>query len=150
LQQHALATLTRAFELPAALKIPARARYPTRVLIVDHDINSCASLKLMLLDLGYRSTCRAHSGARALALAGGFSPAIVLLELGLPDMCVYQLAQLMRRHASRYSRRLSLVAVAPRETHASGDLARAAGFDGYLAKPVGSLELASVLRHLDH
>jgi CheY-like chemotaxis protein len=100
----------------------------------------------MLLDLGYRSTCSARSAIRALGLVGEFSPDIALLELDLPDMCVYRLAQVMRRHARAHSCRLSLIAVAERDAHASADLARVAGFDGYLAKPIRLPELNHVLQ----
>jgi CheY-like chemotaxis protein len=100
----------------------------------------------MLFDLGYRSTCAARSAIRALGLVGEFAPDIALLELDLPDMCVYRLAQMMRRHAREQVSRLRLIAVAKREAHAAGDLARAAGFDGYLAKPIRLLELDHVLQ----
>jgi CheY-like chemotaxis protein len=102
----------------------------------------------MMLDLGYRATRTARYAIRALGLVGEFSPDIALLELDLPDMSVYRLAQAMRNHARAHPCRLSLIAVADAEAHASGDLARAAGFDGYLAKPIRSPQLDHVLQSL--
>jgi CheY-like chemotaxis protein len=119
-----------------------------RVLIVDHDECSCASLQLLLLDLGYRFTCTAHSAARALSVVSRFSPAIALLDLDLPGISVYRLAQVMRLHAHAHSYWLRLIAVATRETCVSGDLARAAGFDGYLAKPIEPPVLDQLLQNL--
>jgi CheY-like chemotaxis protein len=108
-------------------------------------MGSCAFLKLMFLDLGYRSTRTACSADRALVLASAFSPALVLLELGLPDMSVHRLAQMMRLHARTNVCRLNLIAMAAREASCSTDLARAAGFDGYLAKPVRAPALNHML-----
>jgi CheY-like chemotaxis protein len=102
----------------------------------------------MMLDLGYRSTHTERYAIRALGFVGQLSPHIALLDLELPDMSVYRLAQVMRSHARKHLCRLSLVAVANREAHASADLARAAGFDGYLAKPIRSSQLDHVLQSL--
>ncbi|HEU4627317.1 MAG TPA: response regulator [Steroidobacteraceae bacterium] len=118
------------------------------MLIVDHDMRSCVSLKLMFLDLGYRSTRTTYTANRALALINGFSPTLVLLELDLPDMSVYRLAQLMRMYAQTIVCRFRLIAMVGREAHASGELVRAAGFDGYLAKPIRPPALDHVLQSL--
>ena len=143
---HMASTHSRA-RLPSFIA-PAGSHEQARVLIVDHDRHSCLSLKLMFLDLGYRSTRTAFSPSRALALVDGFSPALVLLELDLPGTSVYQLAQEIRNCARENVCRLSLIAVAPRGAHASGDLARAAGFDGYLAKPIQRDALNDLLSDL--
>jgi DNA-binding response OmpR family regulator len=111
-------------------------------------MSACAGLKLMMLDLGYRSTRTARYAIRALGLVGAFAPDIALLELDLPDMNVYRLAQVMRTCARAHQCRLSLIAVADGEAHASSVLARAAGFDGYLAKPIRLPELDHVLQSL--
>jgi len=102
----------------------------------------------MMFDLGYRSTCTARSAIRALDLVGRSPPEIALLDLNLPNASVYRLAEIMRIHSQPHRSRLSLIAMAERETHASGDLARAAGFDGFLVKPVRRLALDHLLRNL--
>jgi CheY-like chemotaxis protein len=83
-----------------------------------------------------------------MALLGGFSPDIVLLELDMPDTDIYRLAQVIRTHAQAHLCRLRLIAVAKREAHALGDLARAASFDGYLAKPIRTSALDHLLQNL--
>lgn len=148
LQHLAPAVLARPFEVPRSVAGPAGSYHQARVLIVDHDMNVCTGLKLMMLELGYRSTRTARYAIRALGLVGAFAPHIALLELDLPDMNVYRLAQVMRTSAHAHQCRLRLIAVANGEPHASGVLARAAGFDGYLAKPIRSSELNHVLQSL--
>ena len=148
MQQLASAALAPLFQVPWSVAGPACSPHQVRVLIVDHDTRVCAGLKLMMLDLGYRSTRTARYAIRALTLVGAFAPDIALLELDLPDMSVYRLAQAMRNHARTHLCRLSLIAVADAEAHASGVLARAAGFDGYLPKPIRPPELDHVLESL--
>jgi CheY-like chemotaxis protein len=80
--------------------------------------------------------------------ANDFSPSVALLDLVLPDMSGFQLAQTLRSHIRSHVRRVSLIAVAERDIFGTGDLARAAGFVGCLAKPVPRIELNSLLRKL--
>ena len=148
MHQRALIASAHSFAVLASIIAPAGSHDQTGVLIVDHDRPSCLSLKLMFLDLGYRSTRTACSANRALALVDEFSPALVLLQLDLPGMSVYQLARRIRNSARENVARLDLIAVAPRGAHASGDLARAAGFDGYLAKPIRPAALNQLLHNL--
>lgn len=78
----------------------AVANEPLRILIVDNDISSAVSLELMLQTSGYSLIRVAYSGHAALAIAAEFLPDVVLLELGLLDMNSYELAQLLREHAT--------------------------------------------------
>lgn len=148
MQHQAPAALAPLFQVPWSVAGPARSHHQVRVLIVDHDTSACAGLKLMMLELGYRSTRTARYAIRAMALVGAFAPDIALLELDLPDMNAYRLAEVMRRRAHAHPRRLSLIAMAEGEAYASGVLARAAGFEGYLAKPIRPPELDYVLESL--
>jgi CheY-like chemotaxis protein len=119
-----------------------------RVMIVDEDTRSSASLKLMLRDLGFLHTCAAYSGKRALALASEMSPTVVLLDLELPDMTGYHLAYMMRTHCEAHVRQLKLIAIAQHRAYAVGELARAAGFQGCLTKPVRHAALNGLLQFL--
>jgi CheY-like chemotaxis protein len=125
-----------------------RAYDQRKVMIVDEDMRSSDSLKLMLFDLGYRHTCAAYSGKRALALAGEISPMVVLLDLELPDMSGYHLAYMMRTHAEAHVRQVTLIAMAG--SNEVGELARAAGFQGCLTKPIRHAALNGLLHFLRH
>lgn len=119
-----------------------------KILIVNEDMRSADSLKRTLHDLGYFTTFTAYSARRALVAVEDFSPAVVLLDLELPDMTGYQLAGRFRSHLSKGVRRVPLLAIA--ELHMSGDaeLTRAAGFIGCLAKPVSPAALNDLLNKL--
>ena len=115
---------------------------PERILIVDDDIKSSSAVELMLRALGYSQTRVAYSGHAALAVAADLQPSIVLLELGLPDMSGYEVARMLRQRAQRDD--LRLIALTSSREHAGRELARAAGFERYLLKPVAAADLAGL------
>jgi CheY-like chemotaxis protein len=117
---------------------------PARILIVDNDISSSDSLELMLRASGYWQTRVAYSGHAALAIAAEFHPSVVLLDLNLLDMSGFEMARLLREQAQ--GRELRLIALTPSREHAGRELARVAGFERYLLKPVAAAELAGLLQ----
>jgi CheY-like chemotaxis protein len=129
---------------------PASCLAPSnfRILIVNEDMRSADSLKRTLNDLGYFTTLTAYSARRALAAAADFSPAVALLDLELPDMTGYQLANEFRAHLSKGVRRVPLLAIAELPRFANAELTRAAGFIGCLSKPVEPIALNEVLGRL--
>ena len=127
---------------------PALGPANLRVLIVNEDMRSADSLKCTLNELGYFTTFTAYSARRALVAAADFSPAVVLMDLELPDMTGYQLAYKLRSHVQGRVRRVPLLAIAERPIFGDAELTRAAGFMGCLSKPVVPLELNRLLRKL--
>jgi CheY-like chemotaxis protein len=115
-----------------------------RILIVDNDISSSDSVELMLRASGYWQTRVAYSGHAALAIAAEFQPSVVLLELNLLDMSGFEVARLLRAQAQGHD--LRLIALTPSREHAGRELARVAGFERYLLKPVAAEELAGLLQ----
>jgi CheY-like chemotaxis protein len=108
-----------------------------RVLIVDDDADS-ADLLVQLLEMRGHEARSANSATQAMAEVAEFRPDVAILDVGLPDMSGYELAQLLRKCDGLA--KCKLIAV----TGYSGDavLARSkmAGFDMHLVKPV-DLEL---------
>lgn len=119
-----------------------------RILIVNEDMRSADSLKRTLFDLGYVSTFTAYSARRALVAAVDFSPAVALLDLELPDMTGYQLAHRLRSHLSKNVRKVPLLAIAESPVYCTSELTRAAGFIGWLPKPVDAMDLNAHLGKL--
>ena len=119
-----------------------------RILIVNEDMRSADSLKRTLYDLGYFTTLTAYSAKRALTVAEDFSPAIALLDLELPDMTGYQLAGKLREHLAKSVRKVPLLAIAELSKHGTAELTRAAGFMGWLPKPVDPAALNAILARL--
>jgi CheY-like chemotaxis protein len=153
MQTHALApslAATRRRPLESYDYVPelALGHAHLRILIVNEDMRCADSLKRTLHDLGYFTTFTAYSARRALVAAADFSPAVVLLDLELPDMTGYQLADKLRSHLQGYVRRVPLLAIAERPMFGNLELTRAAGFIGCLSKPVLPIELNSMLHRL--
>jgi len=117
---------------------------PVRILIVDDDIKSSDSLELMLHASGYSETRVAYSGHAALAIAAEFQPGVVLLELSLLDMTGYEVARLLRERAQSHD--LRLIALTWSREHAGRELARVAGFERYLLKPVTALDFSGLFQ----
>lgn len=117
---------------------------PVPILIVDNDVGSANSLELMLHAAGHQKTRVAYSGHAALAIAADFHPSVVLLEVDLLDINGYELAQMLRAHAQTQS--LRLIALTMSREHEGRELARVAGFERYLLKPVAAQDLSDLLQ----
>lgn len=117
---------------------------PVRVLIVDNDMSSADSLELMLHAFGHSQTRVAYSGRAALAVGAEFRPDVALLEINLLDMSGYAVAQSLRERAQ--TRQLRLIALTSSREHAGRELARVAGFERYLLKPVAGSEMSELVR----
>jgi CheY-like chemotaxis protein len=116
----------------------ARGGVP-RVLIVDADVHAADALASLLQSTAYGDARVAYTGATALALAVEFLPTVLLVDLELPDMSGYKVA----RHLSQHPRlrNLRLIALTANSEHPGRELAREAGIERYLIKPVGSEDL---------
>ena len=149
MQIHSQARFSGSFPLEISME-PASELAPSnfRILIVNEDMRSADSLKRTLNDLGYFTTCTAYSARRALAVAEDFAPAVALLDLELPDMTGYQLAGKLRTHLANSVRRVPLLAIAELPLHGTAELTRAAGFIGWLPKPVQPVALNAILGKL--
>jgi CheY-like chemotaxis protein len=97
--------------------------------------------------MGLRPGCElrvAQDGTSGLAAARSERPALVLIDLNLPDISGHEvLAQLRADPATRALRCVALTADA---MPANVERARAAGFDDFWSKPI---EVQSFLRGLD-
>jgi CheY-like chemotaxis protein len=119
-----------------------RAGREVRVLCVDDDPDIAEALAQLLRDLGHEVRV-AHGGAEALALAEGYRPEVVLLDIGLPDMDGYEVARRLRRQPGLEATRLVAVSGYGREEDRRQS--RAAGIEHHLVKPVKAADLERVL-----
>jgi CheY-like chemotaxis protein len=109
-------------------------------------VDSAESLAMLLSVAGHdvRTT---HDGARALQALEGFAAELVLLDIGLPGMDGYVVAQTIRE---RYRERpLRLYALSGYGRHENRALAKASGFDGHLTKPVDPAHLLALIAEHD-
>jgi len=116
----------------------ARGGMP-RILIVDDDVDAADALASLLQAAGYGDTRVAHTGGTALALAVEFVPTVLLVDLNLPDMSGYDVARQLSQHPQLQN--LRLIALTANSEHLGRELAREAGIERYLIKPVGAAAL---------
>ncbi len=114
-----------------------------RILIVDGDVGAADALASSLQSTGYGDARVAYTGATALALAVEFVPTIALVDLELPDMSGYEVARHLSQHPQLQN--LRVIALTADSEHPGRELAREAGVERYLRKPVGSADLAELL-----
>jgi CheY-like chemotaxis protein len=106
---------------------------PLRVLVVDDWPDTVESMATLLRLWGHDVRI-AHDGPTALALADSYRPDVVLLDLGLPGMDGFEVAQRIRNNP-RLARTL-LVFLSGYGREKDARLAREAGCDLHLLKPV--------------
>jgi CheY-like chemotaxis protein len=113
-----------------------------RVLVVDDNVDAAESLAMMLRIMGCEART-AHDGASAIRLCEAWHPAIVLLDIGMPEMDGYDVIGRLR---PRYpSSRMRIVAVTGWGQEEDRRRTGAAGFDGHLVKPVEPSALQALL-----
>jgi len=117
-----------------------------RILIVEDDPAAAAALARLLHKCGHWETRVAHSGADALPTAVLFRPAIIFLDIELPDMGGYELATLLHQHPRLQQMRL--VALTDKGDHPAREHARASGFERYIVKPITERAVREVLEAL--
>src|SRR5204863_8169234 len=69
-----------------------------RILVVDDNHDSALSLAMMLSIMGHE-TRTAHDGESAVDTAESFLPEVVLLDIGLPKLNGYEVAQRIREQS---------------------------------------------------
>ena len=111
-----------------------------RILVVDDNVDAAESIAEVLELLG--NTVRvAHDGPEALRLARESVPDLALLDIGLPVIDGYELAQRLRSEHPA----LRLVAVSGYGQDGDRAAALRAGFSRHLVKPVSIQEIESVV-----
>ena len=113
-----------------------------RVLVVEDNADAREALTMLLEETGH-DVRAAADGMEALSQAEQFIPDVVLLDIGLPGLDGYEVARQLR--ASPRSADALLVAITGYGQPEDRALARAAGFDYHLLKPVESRRLFDLL-----
>lgn len=103
------------------------------VLIVDDNERNRKLARDVLRAAGL-GTLEAGTGAEAIALAAAQLPTLILLDLGLPDMVGTDVARELREGAR--TTRIPIVALSALPDPGDHDWLQAAGFAGFLGKPI--------------
>jgi PAS domain S-box-containing protein len=117
---------------------------PLRVMVVDDNVDAAAMLG-MLLEVAGHEVLIEYGAYRALERAKREIPQVCLLDIGLPELDGYELAQRLR--AEPDTANAILIAVTGYGQESDRIRAAAAGFDHHLVKPVDTSKLAAILAH---
>ncbi len=123
---------------PAARAASEEGGSPCRVLIVEDDADSGLGLKA-LLELGGFEVEIARDGPEGLRRAAEIHPDLALVDVGLPGMDGYGVADRLRQSGN--GRKPYMIAVSGFDDGAHRQRARESGFDDYLVKPIRPEEL---------
>jgi signal transduction histidine kinase/CheY-like chemotaxis protein len=144
-------TLPLLLEAPSSLSHPfvrTRDAGPTpsrRVLVVDDNADSAEMIGLMLRFAGHQVQM-AFDGNQALTAIATFAPEVVLLDIGLPVLNGYEVAERIRAGSGPQPLLVALTGWGQDEDRRRST---AAGFDAHLVKPVDHEELLNLVAHFN-
>jgi CheY-like chemotaxis protein len=116
-----------------------------RILVVDDNVDAARLMADALQVVGHETRV-AFNAPAALDVAAEFEPDAALLDLGLPLMDGYELAEQLVATCSEH--RPILVAVTGYGQVSDQERSRAAGFDAHIVKPVDVPHLMDLLDRL--
>jgi len=114
------------------------------ILVVEDNDKNMKLFRDVLLAYGYR-TLEATTGEEAIALAAEHSPDLVLMDIQLPD--IDGVEALARLRADGRTAPLPVLALTAQAMEGDRERFLAAGFDGYVSKPVNIAEFVAAVRH---
>lgn len=117
-----------------------------RILVVDDNHDSALSLAMMLSIMGHE-TRTAHDGESAVTTAESFLPDVVLLDIGLPKLNGYEVAQRIREQA--WGASMFLIAVTGWGQDEDRQRSSEVGLNVHMVKPVEPAALERLLAALD-
>ncbi len=118
------------------------AKPATRRVLVADDNKDAADALAMLLELSGHDVKVVHDGNSALSVARTFRPDVALIDIGMPDLSGYEVAQRLRREPWGVS--MYLVALTGWGRDDDRQQAKVAGFDKHITKPVDPLYLDDI------
>jgi PAS domain S-box-containing protein len=121
-----------------SVQVPKR-----RILIADDNVDAADSLDMLLQSFG-QETHVVHDGIAAVEAIEHEHPDLALLDIGMPKLNGYEVAERVRRSPSATG--VKLVAITGWGQEADRQRALQAGFDRHLVKPVSEEALRQLLR----
>jgi CheY-like chemotaxis protein len=113
--------------------------------VVDDNVDSANILATLLRRSGH-DVRTAYTGPTALEAAAADPPDVVLLDIGLPGLSGYEVAERLRQDPKLNG--IRLVAMTGYGDEAHRRLAREAGFDRHLVKPVDFRKVREIVSTL--
>jgi CheY-like chemotaxis protein len=115
-----------------------------RVLVIE-DNSDGRDMLVTVLRLAGHEVQAAGTGAEGVQLALQHSPAVVLLDIGLPDLNGYEVGRELRQRLGPSVRLVALTGYGQPQDRARTE---EAGFDAHVVKPVDPAKLTTLLQRL--
>ncbi|HKZ08437.1 MAG TPA: ATP-binding protein [Methylomirabilota bacterium] len=129
-------------ETAAAAPAGRSAAHPQRVLVVEDNADAREMLAILLRLTGHE-VIEAATGAEGIEQALSHSPGVVVVDIGLPDVNGYEVAQQLRQRLPQRARLVALSGYGQPQDRARS---REAGFDAHLVKPVDPATLDEIIQ----
>jgi two-component system cell cycle response regulator DivK len=114
-----------------------------RILIVEDTEDNRQIMRDLLTAAGY-DVVEAHDGLVAAQTAAELRPELIVMDIQLPILNGYEATRLMR--ANPALRNVPIIAVTSYALSGDDEKARAAGCNGYIAKPFSPRQLLATIR----
>ena len=115
---------------------------PRRIVVADDNVDSAQSFAMLLSFSGHEVRI-VHDGTEAFDALRDFRPDVAFLDIGMPGMTGYEVAQAVR--CEPWGRDVKLIAVTGWGQPEDSQRARSAGFDRHLVKPIDPDEVDRLL-----
>jgi CheY-like chemotaxis protein len=122
-------------------------RRPLRVLIADDERDTADGLAVLLQSEGH-VVHSVYNGKDVLPAARLFRPDAVVLDVAMPEMSGYAVAQAIRQSFTDMRRPLMIAISGVWKQFADRQIAQQVGFDHYLEKPADPALLLRILESL--
>jgi CheY-like chemotaxis protein len=128
---------------PVEVPVPKPQRAPRRRIVLVEDQTDAREMLRMLLESLDHEVLDASDGASAVELIEKVKPDFALIDIGLPTMTGYEVAQRIRERKELAN--IMLVALTGYGTASDVSAAHDAGFDAHLVKPADLVRLQELL-----
>jgi CheY-like chemotaxis protein len=103
------------------------------ILVIEDHADNLDLMRYLLGEFGY-TALSAENGLNGVELAERESPDLILCDIQLPDIDGFEVARRLKRHP--LLRAIPLVAITALAMVGDRERVLAAGFDGYIPKPI--------------
>lgn len=126
-------------------ELEVKGTRPLRILVVDDNVDTVLSFSMLLKASGH-DVYGAHDGLAAVQMASDCQPDVVLLDIGLPGLNGYEVAERIRKMPT--IRDVVLIALTGYGQDTDRQRSAQAGFNHHLVKPARMDQLQKILGDL--
>lgn len=131
--------------MPPCPSPSAPAEHVARRILVIEDNSDGREMLATILRLSGHEVHAAATGAEGIEIALQCTPAVVLLDIGLPDISGHEVGRELRQRLGERTRLVALTGYGQPQDRARTE---AAGFDAHVVKPVSPAALTELLQRL--